>query len=113
MRLLELQKQLEQVQANGNALMGAIQDCKYWLEVLERNKIVQIKLIEDTQLEDGQHKAGETLDVISEIAKQLLATGGAELPGVISQPVPESIIEELEETPVIVPGKKKARKHAG
>ena len=31
-RLAELQKQLEQIQANGNATLGAIQECKYWLD---------------------------------------------------------------------------------
>lgn len=30
----ELKGQLEQVQANGNALLGAIQDCDYWLAQL-------------------------------------------------------------------------------
>lgn len=35
-RLAELQKELEQIQANGNAILGAIQDCKYWLAELER-----------------------------------------------------------------------------
>jgi hypothetical protein len=31
-RLVELRKSLEQVQANGNALIGAIQECEYWLK---------------------------------------------------------------------------------
>jgi len=35
-RLVTLQKELEQIQANGNALLGAIQDCKYWLAELEK-----------------------------------------------------------------------------
>lgn len=73
---------------------------------------MKIKLLQETVLDDGKHKAGEVVDVIAEIARQLLATSGAELPGVISQPIPESGIEELEDLPVIVPGKK-ARKHAG
>jgi hypothetical protein len=34
-RLLELQKQLEQIQANGNATVGAIQECKYWLSQMD------------------------------------------------------------------------------
>ena len=37
-RIEELKKQLEQVQANGNALIGAIQDCEYWLKELEKQK---------------------------------------------------------------------------
>lgn len=35
-RIAELQKQIEQVNANGNALMGAIQDCQYWLAQLDK-----------------------------------------------------------------------------
>jgi len=112
-RLLELQKQLEQVQANGNALLGAIQDCNYWLEVLKRKSTVKIKLLQDTQLEDGQHKAGESLDVINEIAKQLIATGAAELDGVVSQPIPEQVIEKLEDLPVIKPGRKARKSNVG
>ena len=34
-RLVELRKELEQLQNNGNALIGAIQDCEYWLAQLE------------------------------------------------------------------------------
>jgi len=34
-RLVELQKELEQTQANGNAIIGAMQDCRYWLAELE------------------------------------------------------------------------------
>lgn len=34
-RLAELQKELEQINANGNAVMGAIQDCQYWLAQLD------------------------------------------------------------------------------
>jgi hypothetical protein len=34
-RKVELQKQLEQIQATGNAVVGAIQDCDYWLSQLE------------------------------------------------------------------------------
>ena len=34
-RLAELRKALEQVQAQGNGLVGAIQDCEYWLKKLE------------------------------------------------------------------------------
>lgn len=30
-RLAELEKELEQLYANANAISGAIQDCKYWL----------------------------------------------------------------------------------
>jgi hypothetical protein len=74
---------------------------------------MKIKLTQDTILEDGLHKAGESVEVIAEIAKQLLATGGAEIP-VISQPIPERVIEALEELPERepIPAPKKARKHA-
>ena len=34
-RIAELQKQLEQIQANGNATLGAIAECEYWLKELE------------------------------------------------------------------------------
>lgn len=37
-RLAELQKELDQVQANGNALIGAIQDCQYWLSEIEKKE---------------------------------------------------------------------------
>lgn len=33
-RIADLQKQLGHAQANGNALVGAIQDCEYWLAQL-------------------------------------------------------------------------------
>ena len=33
-RLAELEAQREQALANANALSGAIQDCRYWLEQL-------------------------------------------------------------------------------
>jgi len=36
-RIIELQKQLEQINANGNAVIGAIQDCNYWLAELEKD----------------------------------------------------------------------------
>ena len=34
-RLVELQKIFEQIQANGNATLGAIAECEYWLKLLE------------------------------------------------------------------------------
>ena len=34
-RLVMLRKELEQIQANGNALIGAIAECEYWLKELE------------------------------------------------------------------------------
>lgn len=41
-RMSELKSQLEQLRANGNALLGAIQECDYWLARLvvepEENK---------------------------------------------------------------------------
>lgn len=72
---------------------------------------MQIKLLKDTKLEDGEHKAGEVVDVIAEIAKQLLATDAAEMP-VLKADILD-VIEEIEELPVIVPIHKKGRKHAG
>lgn len=30
-RLAELRKMLEQIEANGNATLGAIRECEYWL----------------------------------------------------------------------------------
>jgi len=33
-RIAELQASLKQVEANGNALIGAISECEYWLKVL-------------------------------------------------------------------------------
>ena len=41
-RLAELQKELEQAQANGNAILGAIADCKYWLAVLEKAEVKDV-----------------------------------------------------------------------
>lgn len=37
-RLAELQAALEQITANGNATLGAIAECKYWLKKLETEK---------------------------------------------------------------------------
>jgi hypothetical protein len=37
-RLAELRKVLEQIQANGNATLGAIAECEYWLKQLETEK---------------------------------------------------------------------------
>jgi hypothetical protein len=37
-RLTELKKSLEQVTANGNALVGAIQECEYWLKRAEEEE---------------------------------------------------------------------------
>jgi len=38
-RLTELRQQLESVQANGNALLGAIADCEYWLKQLDAEEL--------------------------------------------------------------------------
>lgn len=111
-RLAELRKLLDQTQANGNAIVGAMQECNYWLAQIEKEQRMKIRLLKDTVLEDGKHKAGETLEVIGEIARQLLATGSAELPGAIPQPVIEHVIEKLEKLPEPEPIKK-VRKHAG
>jgi len=37
-RLAELQASLKQVEANGNALLGAIQECQYWLAQIEQTE---------------------------------------------------------------------------
>jgi len=34
-RIAELRKVLEQIQANGNAAIGAISECEYWLAKLD------------------------------------------------------------------------------
>lgn len=36
-RIAELQQQLQQVTANGNALVGAIQECEFWLAKLKES----------------------------------------------------------------------------
>ena len=35
-RLNELQQALKQIEANGNATLGAIEECKYWLAQIEQ-----------------------------------------------------------------------------
>lgn len=42
-RLAELKEQLKSVEANGNALVGAIQDCEYWLAQLNKEEIAEVK----------------------------------------------------------------------
>jgi len=37
-RLAELQTSLKQVEANGNALLGAISECQYWLAQIEQDE---------------------------------------------------------------------------
>ena len=37
-RLLELQQSLKQLEANGNAMLGAIEECKYWLSQFEQEE---------------------------------------------------------------------------
>ena len=37
-RLAELKQQLERVTADGNAIVGAIQDCEYWLAQIEQEE---------------------------------------------------------------------------
>lgn len=46
---------------------------------------MKIELLKDTELEDGKHRAGETLEVISEIACQLIATESAKVPTPVNQ----------------------------
>lgn len=42
-RLIELKTALDQIQANGNATIGAIAECEYWLKQLEDDKPVEEK----------------------------------------------------------------------
>jgi len=37
-RLAELQNMLKQAEANGNAILGAVEECKYWLAQLEQDE---------------------------------------------------------------------------
>jgi hypothetical protein len=37
-RLVELEAQLRQIENNGNAVIGAIQECQYWLAQIEQSK---------------------------------------------------------------------------
>ncbi len=37
-RLAELRQELDRIQANGNALIGAIQDCEYWLSQMDKSE---------------------------------------------------------------------------
>ena len=43
-RLAELQRTLEQIQANGNATLGAISECQYWLKQLEAEEAEKNKI---------------------------------------------------------------------
>ena len=36
-RLTELRAVLEQIQANGNAILGAIRECEHWLALIEKS----------------------------------------------------------------------------
>lgn len=36
-RIAELRKSLEQIQANGNATLGAIAECEYWLRKIDKS----------------------------------------------------------------------------
>lgn len=53
-RLMELRKMLEQVQANGNAIAGAIAECEYWLKK-ELEKEATLETISDS----GQRSVDE------------------------------------------------------
>ena len=37
-RLIDLNATLKQTEANGNAILGAIEECKYWLAQLEQEE---------------------------------------------------------------------------
>ena len=37
-RLADLQQTLRQIENNGNATLGAIEECKYWLAQLEQEE---------------------------------------------------------------------------
>jgi vacuolar-type H+-ATPase subunit E/Vma4 len=45
-RMVELQNALKRVEAQGNALVGAIQECEYWLKKLEEPEQVESATIE-------------------------------------------------------------------
>jgi len=68
-----------------------------------------VNLTKDAEIDDANRKAGESVDVMDEVGRQLIATGSAVLPSTI-----ERVIEELEELPKRepIPAPKKARKHA-
>jgi len=42
-RLAELNKELQQLTANANAVNGAIQDCEYWLAQLDAEETKEIE----------------------------------------------------------------------
>jgi hypothetical protein len=42
-RLADLQQSLKQIEANGNAMLGAIEECKYWLAQLEEKEAPKSK----------------------------------------------------------------------
>ena len=54
-RLAELRKALEQTQANGNAIVGAIQECEYWLSLLDKEKAEKVI---DRAIEHADKKKG-------------------------------------------------------
>ena len=46
-RLIELHKTLEQIQANGNATLGAIAECEYWLRREQEKEIGEANNLPD------------------------------------------------------------------
>jgi len=44
-RLAELRQSLDRIQANGNAIGGAIQDCEFWLSQLEQEEKPKLELV--------------------------------------------------------------------
>jgi len=57
-----------------------------------------IKLLKNTELEDGKHKKGEVINPIFEIANQLIATEFAvEYNDLVAESPPESLVEEKSE----------------
>ena len=56
-RLVKLQRERDQLVANINAYDGAIQECKYWLELLEKQEQSGIKSEEKSDgLEHSNHE---------------------------------------------------------
>lgn len=49
-RIAELQKALDQVQANGNALVGAIQECELWLQNICEESTTAVTVDDETKV---------------------------------------------------------------
>ena len=65
-----------------------------------------VNLTKDAEIDDAIRIAGESVDVMEEVGRQLIATGSAVLPSVI-----ERVIETLEELPTVERKPRKAKKN--